>query len=229
MTQTLIIAMPTHDSRAVIQSLLELLQVSQDLARPVWVVTSEVSNIPRARNLVLDRIRDRVPATDHPWVLWVDSDIVIPLDSHRVIAGALRWAEEHNRAITANYLMGSGVSVLMKSRDPTKAHHYTARELDALPPYAEVGMSGFGFLYLRQPLDYTFHADRVGEDVHFWWDYPETRLFYARQIPLGHKKFVLLSSGPQTDPGLNHTNQQAKQPVRDLQPRMNRQTRRHPR
>ncbi len=149
--ETLIIAVPSHDSRAVIQSLLELMQVGQDLGRAVWVVTSEASNIPRCRNLVLDRIRERIAPSERPWVLWVDSDMVIPLNHHAMIARAIEWAESHEKALVANYLMANGRSVMMRSRDPEHAQHYSLAELEALPPYAEIGMSGLGFVYLRQP------------------------------------------------------------------------------
>ena len=191
-SDTLIIAMPTHDSRAVVQTMLELMQVGREMGRSVMVVSSEASNIPRCRNLVLDRIRKYVSPPERPWVLWVDSDILIPPDSHRTIVEALTWAETHERCIAANYMMGNGVPVLMRSRDPEQAYHYTPAELEEMPTYAEVGMAGFGFVYLRQPLDYLFHADRVGEDVHFWWDYPDIRIYWAKQIRLGHKKSVLL-------------------------------------
>lgn len=196
MPNTLTVAVPTHDSRAVVQTLLEIMQVGREMARPVWVVTTEASNIPKGRNLVLERIRDHINpsrASGRPWVMWIDSDIVIPPDSYGVIAKALLWAETNNRCIAANYMMGSGTPVLMKSRDPEQAYHYTMQELNELPAYAEVGMAGFGFLYLQQPVDYVFHADRVGEDVHFWWDNPDIAIHYAKDVRLGHKKFVTLS------------------------------------
>jgi hypothetical protein len=64
-----IVAIPTHDMRAVVQSLIELGVVSQLLQRPVHFVVSEGSNIPRARNTILQRVQHIFPDQDALWVL----------------------------------------------------------------------------------------------------------------------------------------------------------------
>ena len=51
-----------------------------------------------------------------------------------------------------------------------------------LSDYAEVGMAGLGFVYLRQPLTYRFHADELGEDIYFWQEHPEIHSHLAKQI-----------------------------------------------
>ncbi len=70
----LIVTIPTHDMRAVVQSLIELGVVSQLLQRPIHFVVSEGSNIPRARNTILQRVQHTFPHQDAMWVLWLDSD-----------------------------------------------------------------------------------------------------------------------------------------------------------
>ena len=163
----LIVAIPSQDGRAAIFILLELHEVSRFLDRSMVLVSGEASNIPRSRNAILDQVRTRYPDRETTWVLWVDSDIVVPRGSTVAIGEALRWAEAHQVGVVANYRMATGQNVVMVHRDPALNHHMTDAEWQALPDYAEVGMSGFGFAYLPQPLHYIFHADTTGEDIHF--------------------------------------------------------------
>ena len=188
----LIVAIPSQDGRAAIFTLLELHEVSRFLDRSMVLVSGEASNIPRSRNAILDQVRTRYPDRETTWVLWVDSDIVVPRGSTVAIGEALRWAEAHQVGVVANYRMATGQNVVMVHRDPALNHHMTDAEWQALPDYAEVGMSGFGFAYLPQPLHYIFHADTTGEDIHFWRDNPQIRLHGAKQIHLGHRKSILL-------------------------------------
>ncbi|PSR20187.1 MAG: hypothetical protein C7B45_16125 [Sulfobacillus acidophilus] len=75
----LIVGLPTHDQRAVVRSLIELTSSGNLLKRPVHFVLGGGSNIPRARNVVLEQLRMMFPAEDALWVLWLDSDIdVLP-------------------------------------------------------------------------------------------------------------------------------------------------------
>ena len=188
----LLIGIPTRDSTMVIGTMLELIESGHGLGRPVQFVSSEASNVPRARNIVVAQIRANYAAAVHPWVLWIDSDIIIAPGGHVAIVDALRWAEEHETPIVANYLMADGQSVVMLGPDRHQVHHGTREEITELANYAEVQMTGFGFLYIRHPLSYVFHADLYGEDIHFWWDNPEIQPHLAKQITLGHQKTVVL-------------------------------------
>ncbi|MCL6562466.1 MAG: hypothetical protein K6U87_05610 [Firmicutes bacterium] len=124
------------------------------------------------------------------WLLWIDSDILVPPREVQVIAEALLWAEENRCAVAANYLMANGLPVVMDR----EGKHYTQEQIDRMPPYYRIGFSGFGFLYLEQPLNYLFHADDKGEDIHFWLDHPDIPLYLATRIRLAHKKTVILMS-----------------------------------
>ena len=189
----LIVAIPTHEMRAVVQSLLELGVFSQLLRRPIHFVVGEGSNIPRARNSIVQRLQCTFPDRDAVWVLWLDSDIEIPPGVAPAISIAVTWAEAHDACVVANYRMNTGHNVLMANRDPAEpAHHITDEEFQTMPNFAEVGMAGLSFAYLHQPLAYRFHADETGEDIHFWWDHPEIRLHWAKDIHLGHRKTVVL-------------------------------------
>lgn len=187
------IAVPTHDMRAVIHTTLELAEVSHLLNRPIQFLVAEASNIPRGRNTIIQQLRAAMPEKTQAWILWVDSDIWIPEGTAPLIVDAIRWAETHQAGIVANYKMANGESVLMTSREPHLNRHYTAEEVLGLPDYTEIGMAGLGFAYLPQPLDYQFHADALGEDIHFWWDYPDLHIYFAKRIHLGHKKIVMLT------------------------------------
>ncbi len=189
----LVVAIPTHDMRAVIQSLLEIGTVGQLLQRPLQFVVSDGSNIPRSRNTILHRIRDIFPDRDRLWVLWLDSDIEILHGHAHAIQQAILWAEAHQAGIVANYRMTTGQNVLIANRDPSEAaHHLTDDELHQMEPFAEIGMAGLGFAYIPQPIQYHFYADEIGEDMHFWWDHPDISLHYAKDIHLGHRKTVVL-------------------------------------
>lgn len=189
----LIIAIPTADMRAVVPSILELHHVSQLLARPIRFAVAEASSIPRSRNAVLEQLRTAHSDRSSVWVLWMDSDIVIAPDSARSIAVAIRWADENQAGIVANYRMTDGRSVLMTTRDPETTKHYTDIELSQIEDFSPIGMAGFGFLYLPPPLNYVFRSDLLGEDIHFWLDHPSLPLHWAKHIQLGHKKSVLIT------------------------------------
>jgi hypothetical protein len=126
-------------------------------------------------------------------MLWLDSDILVLPGSAPIIAAAIQWAEDA-RCVVGNYRMSTGQSVLMDHRGPKGvAHHYTDAELAALPrPYPEVGAAGLGFAYCEQPLQYRFHADTIGEDIHFWWDHPDLRIHWIPDLHLGHRKPQIL-------------------------------------
>jgi hypothetical protein len=187
----LIVAIPSHDGRAAIFTVLELRTVSEWLGRSIVVVSGEASNIPRSRNVILEQVREKYPDRTNRWMLWIDSDIVLLRQSVSAVVEAIRWAEAHHAGVVANYRMASGVNVLMAHPDH---HHLADDELQALPDYGEIAMAGLGFAYLNQPLSYMFHADATGEDIHFWRDNPGIHLHCAKQIHLGHKKAVLLTS-----------------------------------
>ncbi len=168
MSDALVVGIPTHDLRSVVPTLLELGHVGEQLHRPLHFVIGEASNIPRSRNAVLQQLRDAYPTASHVWMLWLDSDIVLFPGYTEAVVNAIQWAEAHDRVVVANYRMIDGEYVVMANKQGPPYHHYSVGELDQLPNYAEVGLAGLGFTYLQQPLEYVFHADDIGEDIHLW-------------------------------------------------------------
>ena len=108
----LIVAVPTHDMRMVIPSLLELNAVGRQVRRPLQFVMGQGSNIPRSRNHILQQLRQLYPHRDTAWVLWIDSDIWIRPESALAIAEALEWAHQHEQAIVGNYRREMGLQCL---------------------------------------------------------------------------------------------------------------------
>lgn len=193
MNNNLFVGIPTNDGRAMISSCIELFSLSRVIGKPIQLMIGEAGNIPRARNTVMDEIRKILNKNNGTaWTLWIDSDILLPSNSHHLIANAIQWSGQTGKAWVANYKMANHKNVLIKNRDLYQPIHYTDEELATFAPYSEVGMSGFGLAYLPMDLSYTFHADRWGEDVHFFIDHPDLKIYFAKDILIHHKKTVLL-------------------------------------
>lgn len=187
----LYVGIPTHDGRAIINSMFEIVAVGLRLERRVRVWIGEAGNIPRARNTVLDQARQY--ASESPaWILWIDSDIIIPPGGHHAIAEAIQWSESSGTGWVANYKMSDGQNVLMKERRLYGSPHYSQQEIEQLPDWAEIGMSGLGLAFLPVALDYEFHADRAGEDTHYFLDYSDLQVRFAKKIKIHHRKMVVL-------------------------------------
>lgn len=184
--QPLFVGMPTHDNRAVIQTVMEFTQLGSAIGRPVQFLISRASNIPRGRNVVMDAARQASDA-DPLWIFWVDSDILV-LPGHTAwIAEMIAYAEQHHVGVTASYRMDNGESMLMSDRTDA-SHHYTPEDVAAWPRWQTVGMAGMGFCYLPMPRTYTFTADITGEDVRFFQAVPDLPLVCDNTIPLRHWK-----------------------------------------
>lgn len=172
-------------------SFFELTKISKHLDRPTRFSFAEFGNIPRSRNAVMNAVRDGLQEDDH-YMLWWDTDIIIPPGSAEQIADMIKWADgqPEDVAVTANYRMFNGQSVLMRSRVPGKGTHYTDEELEKMPNFSEIGMSGFGLIYLPIDSDYVWHADTHGEDIHYWWEHPNLPLYLDKRIDLLHQKTI---------------------------------------
>lgn len=184
-----LVGMPTRDGQALIQTLHELIALGHTLRVPVHFLVGEAGNIPRSRNLVMEQARARSFGSRTAWILWIDSDILIPRGGNVMVAEAIRWSWETKNAWAASYRMANGQSVLMRDHD---GGHYTPEELASLPAWAPIAMSGLGCAFVQMDLDYVFHADVLGEDVHFFRDHPNLDLHYARDVRVNHRKVVTL-------------------------------------
>ncbi|MCY0881712.1 MAG: hypothetical protein OWS74_06925 [Firmicutes bacterium] len=187
MAKPILIGLPTKDLLAPIVTMLELSQLSGRFSgRPVTFCIGQASNIPRARNIVMDRAREK-SNEDPLGVLWIDADIVLKSGDSENLAQMIRWGEESGKAITANYRRSDGLSAHMADRTPYGARNYT----EELKKGQNIGMAGFGCAYIPMPRNYRFRADIIGEDVYFWLDNPQLECVYAG-FGVGHMKSIIV-------------------------------------
>jgi hypothetical protein len=189
------VAIVSRDRRALVETvgqlsgaLLELSDGGANVCR--FLVTSALANVCRGRNDMNASLRESL-GRDRAWVLWLDDDVLL-LDGRPVVAAVRRsWRE--GVGFVAHYAMRDGRSHMMKGLGRTleEAPNYTAAELDGLPDWHPIPQAGMGFVFVPMPLDYVWHADTLGEDVHFFLD-TGIELRYAKAIELRHQKDLLL-------------------------------------
>jgi hypothetical protein len=192
--QPLHVALPTHDGRAEVVTVTVLARdLSAALGRPVQIHVGEASNIPRARNVCL-RLAEAASGTGDGtlWLLWVDSDIRLPAQGVPGLARYIARAEAEHVACAAHYRQADGRSTFFLRRGRMAGPALDVLGVSRLPDWAALGMSGFGLLYAPVEPGYVFHADDIGEDIHFWLDHPQAELRYAKGIEIRHHKATLL-------------------------------------
>lgn len=129
-------------------------------------------------------------------VLWTDADLVIDdATPYTEIAEAIAYADDHDIDIVANYRVPAEDNMYwntlrhyMPDTNPVLTKGYTEDEINALKPFQELPLTvaGMGWMYVRTPLDYIFHADGTSEDVWFCRD-NDVKLHYW-PLKLYHKK-----------------------------------------
>jgi hypothetical protein len=199
-TATVSVALPSHDGRAEVATVVQLVRdLGRALGRPVDIHLGEASNIPRARNLCLrqaERARAAsgaaIGAGARLWLLWVDSDIRFAPGAALALAAYMARAEREGCAVAAHYRQADGRATFFARRGLAVGSALTAADVARLPDWAAIGMAGFGVLYAPMEIGYVFHADEVGEDVHFWHDHPALELRFAKGVSVRHHKAVLL-------------------------------------
>lgn len=190
------IALPTHDGRMEIVTLIQLLNdIGPALGRRAQFHIGEAGNIPRARNICVrlaeTALRRENPSAHGGWILWVDSDIRLIPGGAGAVAACIRRAEAEGTAFSAHYRQADGRSTFSLGR-AGGSEMLTAQAAASLPDWSALGTCGFGFLYVPMTFGYVFHADESGEDVHFWREHPRLSLRFAKAIRLLHHKAVLL-------------------------------------
>ena len=192
-TASLIVAVPTYDHRAVIQSVLELAATAELLHRPIRFVIGDGSSSPRARNTILEMLQQEFP--DHPtlWMLWWNSDIVLFPGSAPVLSQAIPWAEAHQMCMVADP-RGAHENTILHATPALGSVSESSPSEDMPHPtsYPKTRLAGLGLAYLAQPLAYRFHADTVGEDLHFWWGHPTIHPHRIDSLPVGLRTPMVL-------------------------------------
>jgi hypothetical protein len=196
-SSALLVVIPSHDMRAVVPTLMALERVGHLLHRELQTVVGEGSNIPRARNVALQALREQWASAQDPWVLWLDSDIWLANDSILAVAEAIRWTEAYDTAVVANYRMSDGRNVLMKRRAPEfpvpgEDAHYTDAHLGIIG----LRRGGHGRARLCVPqatVDLSVSCGRTRGRHLFLAGASRDTFASCEADPLGHKKLVLLT------------------------------------
>lgn len=184
------ILLPSDDGRILVVTAASLWVVGQSLKLPIRLHSSQTRNIPRSRQKCVEQVRKRLGRHDgSAWVLWVDSDIEIT--DPAPVAGAVNHALETGRGWTAAYKMADGQPHMMTSLTPPM-RHYTQQEVDAMPDGTPIPFCGFGLLFHRLDLEYTFHAGPLGEDYYYWSEHPNETVGLAKGVHVGHQKLVTI-------------------------------------
>lgn len=193
MNKDLVVCLPTRDGTTQTITTSTIYEVAlKYLKRTPTFIIGEAGNIPRSRNVCSGMLRAKYPGRTHAWALWLDSDIQIRTEFAMPLARNIEDAERTKKNFVVNYVQRDHQNVLMKQRSLHGAEHYTDEELMGLPPGAEIPMAGLGCVYMYTPLNYTWHADVAGEDVHFLLDNPDLHLYYAPNIQAIHKRNTAL-------------------------------------
>jgi hypothetical protein len=190
------VAIPSHDGRAEVVTVVTLTRdLAEALSRPVHIYLGEASNIPRARNVcvrLVESVLGEAARSEPLWLLWVDSDIRLAAGAAPHLAHYLARAEAERVAFAAPYRQANGRSTFFLRRARMAGPALEASAVQRLPDWSELGMCGFGLLYAPVEPGYVFHADDVGEDIHFWLDHPKLPLRCAQGVAIRHHKAVLL-------------------------------------
>lgn len=191
----LFVCLPTSDARALVHTVIKLMELAMSFEEPHGVYWSQYGNIPRARNALLYDVRTRVGENrDRAWCLWVDSDIYIHDESLPVIREEIIKSWDTGIGWTAHYPMISGDShlIMTKALPADFTPNVKADKIDKLRDGTKVPMCGFGCLFIPLDLKYEFYTDRWGEDVYYWHDHPDEFVCYRKRIKLSHQKSVFL-------------------------------------
>lgn len=186
----LTLCVPTRDHMGLITSVLSLRDVAAALGRPLFIVQGQGGNIPRARNMALAVVRQQFGPAPR-WLLWWDTDILVPPDQVPVVADAIRWAEARGPgAVLADYPQEDQTRTILVRDADGQLRNRPAGPPPA-DPYVPVEGGGMGLAYVFMDPTTEFHAGQVGEDVHFWSTYPHPR-WWATRIRVPHRKAVWL-------------------------------------
>ena len=196
------IGIASPNGRAPIHTISALKDCGAYLGSNIYFVISQGSSINKNRNHVKEYLLQTIPPDEvakytHILTFWLDDDIFLDYSSvPQVVKFIVKAQQDAIKgkliAYTANYNRLTGDSSIMKERTYYASPNYTKEEIGRMTGHETVvGMSGFGFLATPIPLDYIFHADRIGEDVYFWMENPDIKLKLWTGINLAHQKIAL--------------------------------------
>lgn len=189
------VLIPTRDCTSVTHTAIVLTELVMSLPVPHAVFWVERSNIPRARNALVQAVRERVGTErGRAWCLWIDSDIMVPTETIPALRAAIERSWQSGIGFTAHYSMTNGDSHMIMTKELPRDFEPNVKRgaLEDLLDGTLIPMCGFGCLFIPQDLRYDFRADQWGEDVYYWHDHPEEQVEYRKDVKVGHHKTVWL-------------------------------------
>ena len=151
----------------------------------------QASNIPRARNAIMDQFGR---PNDKMFMMWVDDDMIIR--SHVDIVNSIKLAMSMEESIVVvPYHMSTPPfeSTIRKYRrirgEGENPQFEPKKEIEYLD---EKGCAGLGFAVGWFPSKYLFHADEIGEDVYFWCEHPHIPMVVDSRWTAGHRKEIII-------------------------------------
>lgn len=191
----LVLAVPSRDGSAQLRGLLFWQEVAHRLGVPLHLIIGEGSNIPRARNEVLRAVRqDPALGAAARWVLWWDTDIVPLPDQVPAALQGIQWALDHGPlALVADYAQADGLPTI-HTRDESGHMRLWSGPM-GLGSYPRVAGGGLGCAWVWEDPTYVYHADTVGEDLHWFEDHADLPIYAWTGLVPVHVKSTRLA-GP---------------------------------
>jgi hypothetical protein len=128
------VAIPTRDGQVLIHTVFELFFLGKMLGRPLRFLIGEAGNIPRSRNLVMEYARTLAEPATMAWLLWIDSDILIP-SGMQVPWNRVPPTEHLQLAISPPQGVHTGLAIALTAQNPATCGHCPDRiaERQGLP------------------------------------------------------------------------------------------------
>lgn len=195
------LAFPTRNSTMDIGTVSNVISALSVIAEKKNIIVQDcvvqASNIPRARNACMENF-GRETVASQKFIIWIDDDIVIR-DGNKFLESLVYALSLPREAIlVVGYRMNiapdfeNTVRQYRRIRGEGPNPPYVVSEDEAVTCLGLNGCAGLGLAMGWFPDDYIFHADEVGEDVYFWCENPEIKMYVDNRWMAGHRKEMIL-------------------------------------
>lgn len=195
-------------------------QVMKQYQYEVIFIDAQGSNIPRARNSCMDLVRnndeyiimfwmddDMVLPTDETTVrhlMDMMGHVLADTKRRSIVAcdylttmrdkdGNYEYQMRYYRTLDdTNFAIYPYLKPYIENNIFTSCDIKESQLHSSIKSTSHLGASGFGLCVGWFPTQYIFHADRLGEDIHFWYDNPDLELIRYNAFIPNHAKVVLL-------------------------------------
>lgn len=169
---------PSNSRKADIYTIKKLTYLANLLGKIDLTLIVNKQGVSRARTELLIQLKEKlkelgVKHNGYVKALWFDDDIVMDLAVDlKLILSSIKSANENDYNLIANYKYPYDEQLrnVLFHKAEKGYIPYTDAELEVMPNLAELkdSVAGLGFYYGYTPLNYSFHDDRIGEDINFF-------------------------------------------------------------